>query len=44
VANLCKEAEKLRGQALINVKVIEPQWYESGGAKAIGTVIKWKEE
>lgn len=44
VSNLCKEAEKLGGDALINVKVIEPKWYESGGARAVGTVIRWKEE
>lgn len=44
VSNLCKKAEKLGGDALINVKVIEPKWYESGGARAVGTVVKWKEE
>ena len=44
ISNLCKKAEKLGGDALINVKVIEPKWYESGGARAVGMVIKWKEE
>jgi len=44
VANLCKEAGKLGGDALINVKILTPKWYEGGGARAVGTVIKWKEE
>jgi len=44
VSNLCKKARKLGGDALINVKVIDPKWYESGGARAVGTVVKWKEE
>jgi len=44
LANICKQAEKLGGDALINVKVIEPKWYESGGARAVGTVVKWKQE
>ena len=44
VSNLCKKAGKLGGDALINVKVIEPKWYETGGARAVGTVIKWKEQ
>lgn len=43
VANLCKEAKKLGGDALINVKVLSPKWYEGGGARAVGTVVKWKE-
>lgn len=44
VSNLCKKAGKLGGDALINVKIIEPKWYETGGARAVGTVVKWKEE
>ncbi|MBA7523436.1 hypothetical protein ES705_15563 [subsurface metagenome] len=44
VSNLCKKAGKLGGDAVINIKVIDPKWYESGGARAVGTVVKWKEE
>jgi hypothetical protein len=44
VSNLCKEAKKLGGDALINVKILEPKWYEAGGARAVGTIVKWKQE
>ncbi len=44
LSNLCKKAQKLGGDALIDVKILEPKWYESGGARAVGTVVKWKEE
>lgn len=44
MSNLCKEAKKLGGDALINVKTLEPKWYEAGGARAVGTVVNWKQE
>ena len=44
VSNLCKAAKKLGGDALINVKILESKWYEAGGARAVGTVVKWKQE
>lgn len=41
MGNLCNKAKKLGGDAVINVKVIKGFL---SPAKAVGTVVKWKQE